>query len=74
MNASTLTQEEVRVRGMDALKKELGIVGTLRFLQQFDRGKGDYTKERHRILDGLSLNDILRGSRAVRRNGRHRTN
>ena len=70
MNVGTMTQEEVRVRGMDALKRELGTVETLRFLRQFDRRRGGYTKDRRRVLDNLSLNDILRGARAPKRNGR----
>ena len=31
---------------MDALLKALGPVDTIRFLQMFDEGEGDYTKER----------------------------
>jgi hypothetical protein len=37
---------EVRIAGMLALKKALGPVGTVRFLQQFNQGNGDYTKEK----------------------------
>ena len=38
---------EVRIAGMLALKKALGPVGTVRFLQQFNQGNGDYTKEKY---------------------------
>ena len=31
---------------MEALARELGPVGTIRFLQLFENGVGDYTKER----------------------------
>ncbi len=37
---------EVRTVGMQALKDALGPVGMVRFIQQFDLGYGDYTKER----------------------------
>ena len=70
MRTATMTQEEVRVRGMNALKRELGVVGMLRFLQQFDRGRGDYTKDRRRYLDKLGLDEILAGVPEVRGNGR----
>jgi hypothetical protein len=61
-----MTQEEVRNRGMDALKKELGTSGMLRFLHQFETGKGNYTIERRKVLDHLSLKEILRGNRSRR--------
>jgi hypothetical protein len=70
MKADVMTQEEVRTRGMDALKRELGTVGMLRFLQHFDRGKGDYTKERHRWLDRLAVDDVLGDVRALRQHKR----
>ena len=55
-----MTDEEVRDRGLDALRRALGVLGALRFLRLLDRGKGDYSVERHLWLDGLSLDDILR--------------
>lgn len=32
--------------GLDALERELGLVGMIRFIQQISPGKGDYTAER----------------------------
>lgn len=37
---------EIRTVGMQALREVLGSVGMVRFIQQFDPGYGDYTKER----------------------------
>ncbi|WP_287658484.1 MULTISPECIES: hypothetical protein [unclassified Microcystis] len=31
----------------------------IRFIQQYDSGSGDYTKERHLLLDHLTIDDIL---------------
>lgn len=67
MKAGIMTQEDVRTRGMDALQKELGTVGMLRFLQQFHNGRGNYTKERHKWLDHLTIEDVLGDIRALRR-------
>lgn len=39
----------------------LGPVDVVRFLQQFDTGRGDYTEERKRWLNGMSLDDIMEG-------------
>jgi hypothetical protein len=32
----------------------------MRFMMQYDPGHGDYTKERHEIFDGMTLDDMLR--------------
>ena len=39
------TLHEIHTEGMDALVKALGPVDTIRFLERFDEGKGDYTRE-----------------------------
>jgi hypothetical protein len=50
MNAAVMTLEQVRLTGLMALSRELGPVGLVRFLQQFETGHGDYTAERHNWL------------------------
>ncbi|MBR5966448.1 MAG: hypothetical protein IK015_10080 [Treponema sp.] len=40
---------QIRMLGLDALKNALGVVGATRFLQQYDAGCGDYTKEKYSI-------------------------
>lgn len=60
------TLEEIRERGYDALKRELGVVDFVRFLQQFETGRGDYTRERGDWLDGMTLKDWQSRSRAGR--------
>lgn len=47
----------IRMVGMKALKDALGNVGAVRFLQQYDLGYGDYTKEKQNEPD-LSLDEI----------------
>ena len=60
MTDRLMTLPEIRKAGLEALLERLGPEGTLRFLQQYDPGHGDYTKERHVWLDGLSLDDIAK--------------
>jgi hypothetical protein len=60
--SSTRTLNEIRKEGIDALAKALGPIGTVRFLQSFDTGSGDYTKERREWLDE-SVEDIVREMR-----------
>jgi hypothetical protein len=49
----------VRIAGLNALKYELGIVGTVYFLRQFTMGQGDYTAERETLLQEITLEDII---------------
>jgi hypothetical protein len=49
---------EIRRKGIEALAEALGPVDAVRFLQSFDTGKGDYTKERGKWLD-QSLEEII---------------
>ncbi len=51
--------EEIRRCGIAALAEALGPIDAVRFLQSFDLGRGDYTKERAPVLD-LELDDIVK--------------
>lgn len=48
---------EIRMVGMQALKDALGPVGMVRFMQQYDLGYEDYTKERQSEPD-IDINEI----------------
>ena len=50
MTTETMTLEQIRLTGLTALIRELGPVGMVRFLQQFETGQGDYTRDRHSWL------------------------
>lgn len=68
MNAQTMSLEQIRVAGMEALARELGIVGMIRFLQQFETGYGDYSKNRHKWLDNQDMDVIVRRIQEKRKN------
>ena len=53
-----LTPDQIRRKGLTALRRELGKAGMLRFMQQFTSGSGDYARERHSWVDQTSLDDI----------------
>ena len=40
------TENEIQQLGIEALCKGIGVVGLIRFMQQFDKGHGDYVKDR----------------------------
>jgi hypothetical protein len=50
MSVQSLSLEEIRRAGLEALSRSLGPVGMVRFLQQYETGQGDYSVERHRWL------------------------
>lgn len=55
-----MTLDELRKAGIAALVKELEPVDTIRFLQMFEKGEGNYTKERGKWLDQMSIEDIVK--------------
>ena len=56
--ALTKDMNSIRRLGIEALTEKLGPIGMTEFMRQFDSGYGDYTKERHSWLDGLTIEDI----------------
>ncbi len=59
INPETMTLEQIRRAGLAALLRDLGPVGTIRFLQQFETGAGDYSRDRHQWLDGLDIEAVI---------------
>jgi hypothetical protein len=50
---------EIRTKGWNALVKELGHSGATRFILLYEKGEGDYTKERKKLLKGLTIEHIV---------------
>ncbi|MFQ5429244.1 MAG: hypothetical protein ACE5E1_02940 [Phycisphaerae bacterium] len=67
------TLDQIRREGLTALRKRLGQAGMIRFLQQFETGKGDYASERHKWVDQVSLNDLRRKVAGTPRRTRRQT-
>jgi hypothetical protein len=70
MSAEIRPLAEVTAQGTEILIREMGVVDALRFLNQFRPGSGDYTKERGRWLDRLSLERIVSEIKAGRKKRR----
>ena len=58
--------KEITSRARNALIQELGVVDTLRFLNQFRAGSGDYTTEREQLFKGKSVKSIVAEIKAQR--------
>lgn len=66
MTVQPMTLEEIRLQGLEALMRQLGPVGMVRFLQQFETGRGDYTEDRRRWLEAERVREIARDVQAAR--------
>ncbi len=68
MSTRSMSFSEIRAAGLDALARELGPVGMARFLQQFETGRGDYTRERESWLGAETVETLAGKIRQVREN------
>lgn len=53
------TIEELKVDGWKALIDSLGLAEATRFLLQYQKGSGNYTVERKKLLKNVRINDIV---------------
>jgi len=58
MITQPMTLEQIRIHGLAALTRELGVVGMIRFLQQFETGHGDYTRDRYNWLPDVDVETL----------------
>lgn len=49
-----INQEAIRV-----LTREIGVANTLRFINQFTSGTGNYTEERREMYSGMEIDDLV---------------
>ena len=65
MNVQTKPLSDITQQAIDLLFKEMGIVNTMRFLNQFTTGYGDYTQEREALFKDLTLDELLAAMKSV---------
>ena len=54
-----LTPVELRKAGWEALRKHLGIPEALKFLLQYEKGEGDYTKFRRELFKDKTVESLI---------------
>ena len=54
-----MTDEEFERHALSVLRRELGLDGLARFLRVYRSGSGDYTRDRHRWLEGDTIQEIM---------------
>lgn len=62
--AANLSNYEIRAEGWKALTDRLGVSGAIRFLMEYDPGRGDYVEERRELFRDLTLADAIARARA----------
>jgi hypothetical protein len=70
MTANAVPLTEITQEALRVLYRELGVVNTIRFLNQFTTGFGDYTSERQALTeaqDPISVLADLHQYQAVRK-------
>jgi hypothetical protein len=50
---------EITQTALKVLYREIGVVNTVRFINQFTTGYGDYTREREQLFANCSLDDLV---------------
>jgi hypothetical protein len=53
-----MTSLKLREKGYQILFEHLGQIDSIRFLQEFDWGHGDYTQERSNILNPVTRDEF----------------
>lgn len=59
MTAETKPLAEITARAIEIHSRELGPADTLRFINQFTTGSGNYAAERDALLGTMTLDDII---------------
>lgn len=54
-----ISPPEIRKMGWNVLRSQLGISKSLRFLLEYSKGEGDYTKMRRTYFQDLSVKEII---------------
>jgi hypothetical protein len=72
MKAETRPLVEVTQTALRVLGREIGIVNTVRFINQFTTGYGDYTQEREQLFADMTLDDIVGAIKRRRNSARSR--
>lgn len=54
-----LTPAEIQQAGWDVLKRQLGVVGALQFLLQYEKGREDYTELRREFFKYETVESLI---------------
>lgn len=67
MSTGIIPLAEVTKEALRVLYKEIGVVNTIRFVNQFTTGYGDYVEERKILFADMSLDELFHEMEKSRR-------
>lgn len=59
MTLTTIPLSELTTSTIQLLCREIGVVNTVRFIQQFTTGYGNYTAERDQLIGHMTVDEIV---------------
>jgi len=59
MTLATMPLTELTTATIKLLCREIGVVNTVRFINQFTIGYGNYTAEREQLIGNLTVDEIV---------------
>ena len=59
IQSNDLTPAEVRRAGWEVLREKLGPASAIKFILDYDRGKGNYTELRKKMFKRATVKDII---------------
>jgi len=58
---------EIHRKGWDALVRELGYSGAIKFILFYEKGEGDYVKERDEIFKNMTDREIFEEIKRIKK-------
>jgi hypothetical protein len=72
MTVATMPLTELTTSTIKLLCREIGIVNTARFINQFTIGYGNYTEEREQLIGDMTVDEIVAEIKHKRRSAKPR--
>jgi len=60
---------DINKEAIDILCQQIGLVNTVRFVNQFNTGYGNYTEEREKLFADMTVEDIVSEIELMRNQG-----
>ncbi len=69
MRVQTKPLNDINKEAIDILCQKMGLVNTVRFVNQFSIGYGNYTEEREQLFANMTLDDVVSEIEEMRNQG-----
>jgi hypothetical protein len=67
MNIMTKSLNDINIEAISLLNSSLGIADTIRFVNQFTTGFGNYIEEKEKVFDNMSVEEIVAEIKQMRK-------